>query len=77
MKSKNVVGRRVKQARLDSKPRITQNELTARLQVMGIAIDRSMLSKIETGNRPVLDVEVAALAKALNVSVAWLYSEKV
>jgi transcriptional regulator with XRE-family HTH domain len=43
---------------------------------MGIGIDRSMVSKIENGIRPVYDFEVAALAKALKVSVAWLYGEK-
>lgn len=76
MKSRNIIGDRLKQARRASKPYITQNELTARLQVMGIGIDRSMLSKIENGVRPVYDFEVAALAKALKVSVAWLYGVK-
>jgi len=35
-------------------------------------IDQSGLSKIESGQRPVSDVEVVALARALKVSVAWL-----
>jgi len=38
-------------------------------------IDQSGLSKIESGHRPVTDVEVIALAKALKVSVAWLLKE--
>jgi len=38
-------------------------------------IDQSGLSKIESGRRPVTDVEVIALAKALKVSVAWLLKE--
>jgi hypothetical protein len=33
------------------------------------------LSKIETGHRPVTDIEAAGFAKALKVSVAWLYGE--
>lgn len=76
MKPRNVIGDHVKQARRSSKPRVTQNELVARLQVLGVSIDRSMLSKIENGSRPVYDYEVVALAKALKVSVAWLYGEK-
>jgi len=44
----------------------------ARLQVLGMVIDQSGLSKIENGQRPVSDIEVVALAKALKVSVAWL-----
>ena len=38
-------------------------------------VDQSGLSKIESGRRPVTDFEVIALARALNVSVAWLLKE--
>jgi len=38
-------------------------------------IDQSVVSKIENGQRPVMDVEVAALAKALKVSAGWLFDE--
>jgi len=38
-------------------------------------IDQSALSKIESGQRPVLDVEAAALSKALNVPISWLFGE--
>ena len=75
MGSKNIVGRRVCQARRDAKPRITQRDLVARLQTLGIMIDQSGLSKIENGQRPVSDIEVAALAKALRVSPASLLQE--
>ena len=57
-------------------PRITQADLVARLEVVGIHIDRSGLSKIEAGARPVTDLEVQALAETLKVSVAWLFGEK-
>ena len=73
--NKNIVGPRVKQARKSTKPQITQLELVARLQSLGLSIDQSGLSKIENGQRPVNDIEVTALAKALKVSVAWLFSE--
>ena len=53
-------------------PPITQRDLVARLQVLGMVIDQSGLSKIESGQRPVSDIEVVALAKALKVSVEWL-----
>jgi len=69
---KNVVGARVRQTRKEAKPPITQLELVARLQVAGIRIDQSGLSKLESGRRPVTDVEVVALAKALKVEVGWL-----
>jgi len=69
------VGTRVKQARKAAKPQVTQLDLVARLQSLGLSIDQSGLSKIENGQRPVADIEVAALAKALKVSIAWLFSE--
>ena len=58
-----------------AKPRITQIELAARLQLLGLSIDQAGVSKIETGRRPVTDIEVAALAKALKVPVSWLLEE--
>ena len=72
MEKKNLVGTRVQQARKKAKPPITQSELVARLQVLGMKIDQSGLSKLESGRRPVFDTEVVALAKALRVSIAWL-----
>lgn len=75
VKKKNVVGERVRQARRNAKPPITQNDLVARLQVLGMKIDQSGISKIEGGRRPVFDFEVIALSKALNVMGNWLLEE--
>ncbi len=75
MEKRNIVGTRVRQARKVAIPPITQLNLAARLQVLGLSIDQSGLSKLESGRRPVSDVEVAALAKALKVSVSWLLGE--
>ena len=72
---RNVIGRRVREARKQAKPPITQNDLVARLQVLGLRIDQSTISKVEKGIRPVFDFEVVALAKALKVSAAWLFEE--
>ena len=65
MDSRNIVGNRIRKARKAAKPPVTQMDLVARLQVQGIRIDRSGLSKIETGHRPVTDIEAAGFAKAL------------
>ena len=69
------MGSRVRKARKMAKPEITQLDLVARLQSLGLSIDQSTLSKIENGQRPVTDIEIAALAKALSVSVSWLFDE--
>ena len=73
MQERNIVGFRVHQARKKSK--ITQIQLPARLQVLGIKIDRPAISKLETGSRPVTDIEVAAIAKTLKVPISWLFEE--
>lgn len=57
---------------MTSKPQITQSDLSAKLAVNGVIIDRVSISKIESGKRFVADYEVVALAKALNVSLDWL-----
>jgi transcriptional regulator with XRE-family HTH domain len=72
---RNIVGRRVRQARLTKKAKMTQQQLAARLQVLGMTLDRAGVAKIETGIREVTDIEVVMLAKALDVSVAWLMDD--
>ncbi len=72
---RNIVGPRVREARRKAKPPLTQGELAARLQVMGLKIEQAAISKIERGQRPVMDSEAVALAQALEVSVGWLLGQ--
>ena len=73
VRKKNIIGPRVRKARKDSG--ITQMELATQLQLMGVTIDRSGIAKLESGIRPVSDIEVAAIAKILKVSIPWLFEE--
>lgn len=75
-KRMNIVGERVKQARLKHKPPLTQDELSGRLSRLGVYVDRAGIAKIETGIRRVLDYEVKALAEVLGVPVTWLLGAK-
>jgi transcriptional regulator with XRE-family HTH domain len=68
----NIVGRRVRKARLSRKPSLSQDALSGRLAARGVTVDRAGIAKIETGRRFVSDFEVKALAQVLKVSVAWL-----
>ena len=76
MKRKNIIGARVLKARKMAKPPITQEDLAARLQLRGMKIDQSMISRIEKGERLVTDYELRALAKALKVDAGWLIEGK-
>ena len=52
---------------------MTQQELAARLQALGMDIDRTAISKIEADKRPVTDLEIVAIAKALGVKITELF----
>ena len=72
---KNLIGDRLRLARLMENPKATQSDISARLQVIGISLSASSVGKIELGLRPVTDIQLVALAKALKVSTSWLLGE--
>jgi transcriptional regulator with XRE-family HTH domain len=76
MTKKNIIGARIRKARKEAKPPISQQDLAARLQLKRLDIDQSMISRIEKGERLVTDYETKAIAEALKVSVGWLLKEK-
>ena len=67
---RNLVGARVTQARLAMG--MKQVELLAKLQLAGVDLSVPALSLLEGQKRPVTDIELAALADILHVSVDWL-----
>jgi HTH-type transcriptional regulator, cell division transcriptional repressor len=73
--AKNVVGERVRQARQRPSLRYSQAQLSRCLMNTGMVVCRTMVSKIESGERFVADYELIALARCLNVSTAWLLGE--
>ncbi len=67
---RNIVGARVEQKRKTIG--MKQKELLAQLQIRGVDLNPSGLSKLEGQIRSVSDSEVVALADVLGVSVGWL-----
>lgn len=67
---RNIVGARVEQRRKEIG--MKQKELLTRLQVSGVDLNPSGLSKLEGQIRSVSDSEVVALASVLGVKVTWL-----
>ena len=72
---KNVIGPRVRQARVAMEPPVSQEDFSGRLARKGITMTQASISKLENRERAVLDYEAQALAKILKVGIAWLYSE--
>ena len=71
---KNLIGARVEATR--KKKDMKQKELLAQLQVNGIDMTSSGLSKLEGQIRSVTDIELVALADILDVSVEYLLGIK-
>ena len=72
----NIVGSRIREARLRVKPELSQFDLAGRLAAQGLDMDRPTITRIENGNRYLRDYEILAMSRALKVSVAWLFSQE-
>lgn len=70
---RNVIGKRIRAARLMQSPPVSQEDLAARLAVRGVYFDRSVLARMENQQRFIRDYEIAAIAACLKVSVEWLF----
>ena len=66
----NVCGVRVREAR--ERAGLSQEQLAAKIQLLGHPLTQKVISRIETGLRVVPDFELPVLAEALNISVLWL-----
>ncbi len=64
--SKNVIHAQLRRYRELRK--LTQDQVAAKLQVMGLNIDQQALSRIECNKRMVTDYELACLCQVLHVS---------
>ena len=71
--AKNLCGERIRQARVVK--RMTQGDLTAKMQLTGVRIEREAISKIESGERFVADYELVNFAKVLGVTMEWLVGD--
>lgn len=64
--SKNVIHAQLRRYR--ELRELTQDQVAAKLQVMGVNIDQQALSRIEHNQRMVTDYELACLCQVLQVS---------
>ena len=62
---KNFISDRLKSLRKEH--HMSQRELATRLQLLGMDIDKNVITRIETNKRYVTDIELQALAKIFGV----------
>ena len=72
---KNIIGRRLAEARRLCEPPLTQDALSGKLARLGINLDRAAIAKIENNHRHVFDYEVKAFARVLGVEATWLLGD--
>ena len=70
----NIIGSRIRDARIAAG--YSQQTLSAKLELMAVYVCRGSLSRIETGDRAVTDIEIDAISKVLNVSLDYLFGRE-
>ena len=72
---KNLIGGNLK--RLRRKHKISQQELSNKLELLGVYICRGSVSRIEDYSRTVTDIELFAIAEVLGVDVKALRAKAI
>lgn len=67
---KNLVGERLKLLR--QRDNLSQRDLANKLQLIGIDMDKNVITRIETNKRYVTDFELQAIKEIFNVSYDYL-----
>ncbi|MBO7208688.1 MAG: helix-turn-helix transcriptional regulator [Clostridia bacterium] len=67
---KNLIGERLKELR--KRKKFSQRDLARELQLIGIDMDKNVITRIETNKRYVTDFELQALKEIFNVSYDYL-----
>lgn len=70
---RNITGSQIRHFRL--RHNLTQEQLAVQLQVRGFSHTRNTIAKIESGLRRITDIELQAVASALDVPVAYLFGD--
>lgn len=69
--SANIVGKRIRQARISRN--MSQEELAIKMQLKNINVGQKVISRIEKGERFVADYELLGFSEVLNVGLYWLF----
>ena len=73
--AKNIIGKKVREARLSSSPPLSQKKLAEKCQLYGFDFDRLTILRIENGQRFVADYEVYALSKVLGKELPYFFDD--
>ena len=71
----NIIGKRIKAARINAK--LSQQQLSNKLELMAVYVCRGSISRIENGERAITDIEIDAISKVLKVSLDYLFGREI
>lgn len=69
----NICGKKIYTLRKNSTPKMSQRMLAEKLQLYGIDVDKNAIQRIESCQRFITDIELAAFAKVFDVSIESLF----
>lgn len=69
--SKNLIGKNVRRIRKQRK--MSQQQLSNKLELLGVYVCRGSISRVEDMSRTVTDIELYAIADVLGVEIAELF----
>ncbi|MFI3312502.1 MAG: helix-turn-helix transcriptional regulator [Eubacteriales bacterium] len=64
----NICGTQIKSLRLQRKDKPSQRRFAELLQIAGLDVDKNAVSRMESGERFITDIELKIIAQVLNVS---------
>lgn len=70
----NIIGERIRKARI--RAGLSQQALSLKLELMAVYVCRGSVSRIETGERAITDIEIDAISKVLGVSLDYLFGRE-
>ena len=70
----NITGEQIKNARQAAG--LSQKELSEKLETEAVYVCRGSISRIESGERTVTDIEIDAISKILDVPLDFLFGRK-
>lgn len=70
----NIIGGRIREARI--RAGMSQQTLSVKLELMAVYVCRGSVSRIETGERAITDIEIDAISKVLGVSLDYLFGRE-
>ena len=69
---KNLIGANLKKLRMERK--MSQQDISNKLELLGVYVCRGSVSRIEDYSRTVTDIELFAIAEVLKVGISELFN---